>query len=105
MSRACQLVAVLLLALACGCGRPPAVEHHNLELVSALRTAVSARSTTWLDGVDRAVDARFAEGQMSSDERGHFRQLIQLARQGEWEAADKACFDFELAQLNRRRAS
>lgn len=98
-------VVAASLFTAIGCGRPPAVEHHNLKLVSSLRTAVSARNEAWLAGVERAVEARFGEGQMSSDERAHFQQLIQIARQGDWDAADRACFEFEQAQLSRRRSS
>lgn len=103
-----QPLAVFMAAwlfMAVGCGRPPAVEHHNLSLVSSLRTAVSARNATWLTGVERAVEARFSDGRMSAEERAHFQQLIQLARQGEWEAADRASFEFEQAQLSRRRSA
>lgn len=97
------VLAVLVVFGTVGCGGAPAVEHHNLKLVSSLRTAVSARNVTWLDGVERAVESRYAEGRMSSQEREHFQAIIQLARR-DWESADQACLEFEQSQLGRRRA-
>ena len=83
---------------------PPAVEFDNLRYIQLLRTAVSARNSEWLNKVASAVDQRLAEGAMSRSEHTHFGKLIAQARSGAWEAADKECFRFEEAQLNRRRS-
>lgn len=83
---------------------PPAVEFDNLRYIQLLRTAVSARNSEWLNKVASAVDQRLAEGAMSRSEHSHFGKLIAQARSGAWEAADKECFRFEEAQLNRRRS-
>lgn len=85
-------------------GTPPAVEFNNLKYVQLLRTAVSARNTDWLAKVDSAVDQRLAAGEMSSSEHDHFESLISMAREGAWKEADIACFQFEKAQLGRRRS-
>jgi hypothetical protein len=102
-----RLAFVVLLAAAAallaGC-KPPAVEFENLHLVSSLRTACSAQNEQWLAGVEKAVNLRHEEGRMSDTERDHFAKLIALAREGNWEEADRRCFDFEAAQLNRRRS-
>jgi hypothetical protein len=86
-----------------GCGRPPAVEQNNLPLISSLRTALSARNTEWLKGVERAVAERRDSNLMSEDSAQHFNHLIQLARDGDWEASEHACLAFEKAQMNRNR--
>jgi hypothetical protein len=98
-------VPVLTLAmLASGCGRPPAVEFENLNLISSLRTACSARNEGWLTGVGKAVELRHQEGRMTEREKAHFERLIKQARGGDWAGAEQLCFQFEKAQLNRRRA-
>lgn len=96
------ILAVALGSLA-GCSRPPAVEFENLHLIASLRTACSAKNVEWLDGVARAVEKRHADGRMSASERDHFTRLIEQAREGDWESAEKACLKFEKAQLNRQR--
>jgi len=96
----CVGVCVVTLV---GCGRPPAVETPNLKLVSSLRTACSARNPEWLEGVKKAVDDRRQEGEMSEAAHRHFVTLIDQARAGQWEQAERACLDFERAQASRRR--
>jgi hypothetical protein len=82
---------------------PPAVEFDNLKYIQLLRTAVSAERPDWLDKVKAAIDQRLAAGQMSSQERQHFDRIIALAESREWAEANRLCFDFEAAQLNRWR--
>ena len=96
------LAAVGVVASA-GCRRPPAVEIENLPLVASLRTACSARSEQWLSGVERAVAQRVDDGRMSAIEKSHFDKLISQARSGDWQGAEKLCYSFERAQLNRTR--
>lgn len=84
--------------------RPPAVEFDNLKYIQLLTTAVSARNEDWLAKVTEAVDKRFAEGQMADAEHRHFQRIIDVARAGDWEAADKQCFAFAEAQLSRWRS-
>lgn len=95
--------ALSIAALGSGCSRPPAVQYDHLPLISSLRTACSARNNAWLEGVQRAVNERHAAGKMTSDEHAHFDQLIQQAKAGEWESAERACLKFEKAQLSRKR--
>ncbi len=103
--------SVLLLLVSCagflliGCSRQPVVEHNNLHLVASLRTACSAQNETWLLGVERAVVKRFDEGAMSEPERDEFTRLIALAKSGDWQSAESACFSWEKAQLSRTRAA
>lgn len=84
---------------------PPAVEFHNLDCVQLLGTAISSRNPEWIDRVEQAIDQRHSTGEMSDAERQHFQQLVDLTRSGEWERAERECFAFAEAQLNRRRKS
>jgi hypothetical protein len=74
-----------------------------LTLISSLRTAISAKNPTWLEGVSKAVESRRNEAEMSEEEYEHFQSIIAEARSGRWEQAERDCFRFEEAQLNRRR--
>ncbi len=85
--------------------RPPAVEFDNLKYIQLLTTAVSARNVDWLKKVTEAVDKRRSEGNMSETEYGHFERIIGVAESGDWATADRQCFAFAEAQLNRRRAN
>ena len=99
----CCVTSLTVFAACFGCSRPPAVQHDHLPLITSLRTACSARNPAWLDGVQRAVTERHAAGKMLPDEHTHFEKLIQQAKAGEWETAERACLQFEQAQLSRKR--
>lgn len=98
-------LSLLSFTLLIGCSRQPVVEHNNLALISSLRTACSAKNDTWLSGVERAVTKRFDDGAMSETERDEFTRLISLAKSGDWQSAESACFSWEKAQLSRTRAA
>jgi hypothetical protein len=83
--------------------RPPVVAYDNLKYIQLLRTALSAQRADYLDGVERAIRARTAEQAMNAGEAAHFESIILLARQGHWEQAERAAWNFESAQANRRR--
>jgi hypothetical protein len=84
---------------------PPAVEFDNLKYIQLLRTAVSSERPDWVAKVKEAVELRVNEGAMSEPERSHFLRVIELAEAKKWKAAHEVCFQFEEAQLNRRRQS
>lgn len=83
--------------------RPPAVEHENLKYIRLLRTAVSAERPDWVANVRVALDQRVAENAMSQAERSHFNRILALADARNWQEAHRMCFEFEEAQLSRRR--
>lgn len=82
---------------------PPAVEFDNLKYIQLLTTAVSSRSPAMVDKVESAVQQSATSGKMSEQEQRHFQDLIDLARAGKWEEADRRCFAFAEAQLSRTR--
>jgi hypothetical protein len=81
------------------------VEFDNLKYIQLLRTAVSSERPDWLAKVREAVDQRVAEGAMSPRERAHFETILTTAEAGEWREAHEAAFQFEEAQLSRRRST
>lgn len=82
---------------------PPAVEFDNLKYIQLLRTAVSSKRSDWVEKVEGVVHHRFDSGQLTERERVYFDKVIALADAKQWDAANRACFQFEEAQLNRRR--
>lgn len=82
---------------------PPMVDYDNLRYVQLLRTAISSRNAEYVQKVEQAVDQQVKAGQMTSVERQHFGKIIKIAGDGDWEQADRMSFDFEAAQLGRRR--
>ena len=93
----CLIAGLAMLALVAGCGYPVA-EPVNMELISSLRTALSARSETWLAANDEIVEKRHAGGQMRDDEYHVFRSIIDQARGGDWQGAERATLRFQKAQ-------
>ena len=82
---------------------PPMVEYDNLRYVQLLRTAVSSRNADYVQKVEQAVDQQVEAGQMTIAERQHFGKIIKIAEAGDWDQADRMSFEFEAAQLGRRR--
>lgn len=82
---------------------PPAVEFDNLRYLQQLSSAVSSRDEEWVGKVDEVVRLRHSDGLMSESELEHFQSIITTARSGFWDRADRECYAFAEAQLNRRR--
>lgn len=83
--------------------RPAAVEFDNLKYIQLLTTAVSSRDAGMVDRVELAILDRRQNGKMSDRESSEFDAIIELAREADWETADRACYALAEAQLNRRR--
>ena len=80
-----------------GCGRPQAAPQ-NRQLISSLRTALSARNTDWLDKNEAILEERRAAGEVSDDEYEEFQAIIAKARAGKWEEAELESIAFQKAQ-------
>ena len=92
------MIAGLPLLTLTGCYRPPQVSEDNLELISSLRTALSTRNATRLDDNDRVMEERHAAGELTDTELAAFNELIEMARAGDWEAAEKRIVEFQRRQ-------
>jgi len=80
-----------------GCGYPVA-QPVNMEIISSLRTACSARNGDWLDANAKKIEGQRTAGQMNDDEYEAFTAIIEQARGGDWESAERACLRFQKAQ-------
>ena len=87
----------LIVAAMFGCSYPVA-EPMNMELISSLRTALSTRNDKWLAENEAIVEQRHEKGEMRDDEYEAFRSIIQRAREGDWQGAERASVRFQKAQ-------
>ncbi len=85
------LLLLLLLALS-GCGRVTQIEPANRRVMLGLQTAVSSRKIEWLDATEKLIDERLASGELSDEEYAAFEPIIEKARAGDWDGAQKAAF-------------
>jgi hypothetical protein len=82
------VILFLLVSLVAGCGQPQ-VAPGNRRLVESLRTAISSKRTDWLDANAQLIEERHADGELSDDEYQTFSAIVELARGGDWAAAEK----------------
>jgi hypothetical protein len=94
---AAAIVAAACLTPLVGCGYPAAAPA-NQELITSLRTALSARNNGWLTGTAEKVEKRHTAGTMGDEEYEAFQRIIEMARAGDWEGAEQASVDFQRAQ-------
>jgi len=86
------LVAGLLLVVGlslAGCGRQPQVKPMNRRLIESLRTALSARNTEWLDANWKLIEKARTDGSMDDAEFARFKEIVDIARSGEWAEAEE----------------
>ena len=69
-----------------------------MELISSLRTALSARNPQWLDENEAVIEKRHTAGQMRDDEYAAFKKIVERARSGDWKEAERGCLAFQRAQ-------
>lgn len=96
-SRIAVPTVALGVLIATGCGYPSA-QPVNMEIISSLRTACSARNSEWLEANAARIEAQRQAGQMSDDEHEAFLGILAQARDGDWEGAEHACLAFQKAQ-------
>lgn len=88
---------VAILAAITACSRPQAAPQ-NRELITSLRTAVSARKTDWLELNVKKIEDRRAAGEVSDLEYEEFQKIIAMAREGNWEKAEREAVAFQKSQ-------
>mgnify|MGYP000884869835 CR=1 FL=1 len=101
-SRKINLVVMCLcvvwpLSVIFGCGRPQA-SPGNRALTASLRTAVNTRNAQWLEKNAQILEQRRAAGQMANAEYEEFQSIINMARAGQWEKAEREVIAFQKAQ-------
>ncbi len=87
--------------LVAGCG-PPQAAPQNQRLIASLRTAISAQNSEWLEKNAEVLEKRRAAGQVSDVVLQTFQTIIDKARAGQWEEAEREVMAFQKAQRPTR---
>lgn len=97
----CGLIGSMALVLLCGCGPsyPRVHSQESLQLLLALRTACSTQNAERLHKVETALEMARREGKVTEAEAEALSRIIEMARQGNWHQAERACRSFQKAQL------
>jgi hypothetical protein len=106
-------LAAVSALLVTGCAKPPQVSQGNFKLIDGLRTAASARDSSWLEACDNLLEEGKKKGTVSDIEDQEFSAIIALAREGKWEQAEAAAIRLgegqkptpdDVARVERARA-
>ncbi len=84
----------MLTLLFPGCSAPTEVERGNRRVVDAILTAIAMKNTNWLDDDAKLVEQRYLDGQLTDDEYEQLSSVIEIAKTGDWQAAEKAGYKF-----------
>ncbi len=93
--RAALCVFVFALALLPGgCSRPVETDRDNRRMVDAILTAVTMRNTGWLEDASARLEERHQEGELADWEHERLLAIVEAARSGEWQAAERMGYEF-----------
>jgi hypothetical protein len=87
-----------VLALVCGCSRPPQMGTENYRLVAGLRTAISTHRIDWLEAAAKEADKRHSAGGLSDEQFAQIEAIVGQARAGDWATAEDDVIRLEKAQ-------
>jgi hypothetical protein len=94
-ARCIALVFVAVIAVG-GCERMPQMSSaHTMHLLTALRTACSAKSPEHLEQVRQRVEEARQHGRLTDPEYDKITEIIETAAAGDWQSAEQACFRFQ----------
>jgi len=109
------LGTMLMLAFLCaivwwpGCRQyPVASSPESLRLMRLLYSTCNTKDPTRLNQVKRDVETLKGQGKLTLEEQATFEQIIQWAKAGDWERAEKSAFQFAQDQVGQgveKRAS
>lgn len=92
--------SLLLLIWWPGCRQYPEVTSpESLRLMKMLYAACNTRNVQRLDRTVGALDKLVREGKVTPAEKDSFSRIVETARQGRWEEAEKAAFRFAQDQV------
>lgn len=103
-NKAKQLNSILILLLAVfafvGCNSYPAVtSREGRQLIKRLYVACNSKSEAKLSGVAEDLSKFSEAGTISAGEKQAFDSIITLAKQGNWEAAEKSALQLAEGQV------
>jgi hypothetical protein len=85
-----------------GCRKyPTATSKESMALIKLLYSACNTKDLARLAKVEQDLEKATQEGKISPAEQVSFAQIIRLAKQGDWENAEKAAYRFAQDQVRR----
>lgn len=85
-----------------GCREYPAVtSEEGMYLMQLLYTACNTKDPVRLTKTEQGVEKATHEGKLSMAEQKAFAKIIGLAKQGQWQDAEKAAFKFAQDQVGQ----
>jgi hypothetical protein len=89
-----------LWLLGLGCQRMPAASSaKTVQVLAALRTAISVKSLSRVQEVRQRIDELADLKELSDQELQVMQQIIDLALAEDWKAAEQLCHRFQKAQI------
>ena len=83
-----EWLVVIACLLMSGCAKPPQISPGNRKLIDGLRTATSAKETSWLADCEKLLEDGKQRGTVSDAEYQEFGDIVALGRDGKWEQAE-----------------
>ncbi len=100
LHRSLTLVVTCGLLVAAGCeSMPPASGPETIQVLAALRTALSIESPDRLQEVAARIERLYDAEQITLKEYQVMQGIIDTARGGDWESALQHCSRFQKAQI------
>lgn len=100
LHRSLTLVVTCGLLVAAGCeSMPPASGPETIQVLAALRTALSIESPDRLQEVAARIERLYDAEQITLKEYKVMQGIIDTARGGDWESALQHCSRFQKAQI------
>ncbi len=98
-STSCLAIAVLIV-LACGCSSYPQVTSaESLKFIRQVYTACNTKSPERVAKCAARLNELTAEKLISESEEATFRQILELAESGDWEASQQQALEFAQRQV------
>jgi hypothetical protein len=91
----CAFLFTLTLLLP-GCSAPTEAERDNRRLVDAILTAITMKNTIWLDDDAELAEKRHLAGQLTDAEYDELTAIIEKAKSGDWQTAEKKGYEFRM---------
>jgi len=89
-----------MLLCYCGCNQQPRVTSPEaFELIKQAYTACNTQNVKRLEVTKARYDELVAAGTLSEKERKAFLEILDLAREGNWEKAQDRAFSFAQSQV------
>jgi hypothetical protein len=93
----CLVLAMLILG---GCNNQPEVTSAEaLDLIRQAYTACNTQNDQRLSDTQAKYDELVAAGTLSESEQKAFKEILELARNGEWKKAQDRAFSFAQSQV------